>query len=115
MPIRAAMCLLTAAVNGAPVRFLVDTGASLVILTAGDARTAGIQRSELAFNQVVQTGNGRVPAAFVLLREIRIEQLSIAKVQAAVVDSLGQSVLGMSFLSRLKGFEMRDGILTIHW
>jgi hypothetical protein len=49
----------------------------------------------------------------VLLREIRIGDLAIEKVQGAVIDSLGQSVLGMSFLGRLKGFEMRDRVLTI--
>ena len=107
--------LLTATTNGAPVRFLVDTGASLVVLTPNDARAIGIRHSELVFNRIVQTGNGPVHAAPVLLREIRIGELSIEKVQAAVIDSQGQSVLGMSFLGRLKGFEMRDRVLTIDW
>jgi aspartyl protease family protein len=107
--------VLTAVANGAPVRFLIDTGASLVALTPDDARTAGIARSELVFNRVVQTANGQARAALVLLREIRIGELSVEKVQAAVIESLGQSVLGMSFLGRLKGLELRDGILTIDW
>jgi aspartyl protease family protein len=107
--------LLTAAANGAPVRFMVDTGATLVVLNPDDARAAGIRRSDLVFNYTVQTGNGPVHAAPVLLREIRIGELSIQKVQAAVIDSQGQSVLGMSFLGRLKGFEMRGQVLTIDW
>lgn len=107
--------LLTAAANGAPVRFMVDTGASLVTLTPNDARAIGIRRSDLVFNQIVQTANGPVHAAPVLLREIRIGELSIEKVQAAVIDNQGQSVLGMSFLGRLKGFEMRGRALTIDW
>jgi aspartyl protease family protein len=107
--------LLTAAANGAPVRFMVDTGASLVFLTPNDARAAGIKKDELQFDQFVQTANGAVRAASVLLREIRIGELSIEKVQAAVIDSQGQSVLGMSFLGRLKGFEMRGRVLTIDW
>jgi aspartyl protease family protein len=107
--------LLTAAANGAEVRFMVDTGASLVILTPDDARAAGIRRSELVFDHAVQTGNGPVRAALVLLREIDIGEFSMAKVQAAVIDSMGQSVLGMSFLGRLKGFAMREGVLTIDW
>ena len=107
--------LLTAAANGAPVRFMVDTGATLVVLNPDDARAAGIRRSDLVFNQIVQTANGPVHAAPVLLREIRIGELSIEKVQAAVIDSQGQSVLGMSFLGRLKGFEMRGRVLTIDW
>jgi aspartyl protease family protein len=107
--------LLTGAANGAAVRFMVDTGASLVILTPDDARAAGIRRSELVFDHTVQTGNGPVRAALVLLREIGIGEFSMSKVQAAVIDSMGQSVLGMSFLGRLKGFAMREGMLTIDW
>lgn len=107
--------LLTAAANGAPVRFMVDTGASLVFLTPKDARAAGIKSGDLKFNHTVQTGNGPARAAPVLLREIRIGELAIEKVQAAVIESQGQSVLGMSFLSRLKGFEMRGRVLTIDW
>ena len=87
----------------------------LVFLTPNDARVAGIKKDELQFDQLVQTANGPVRAASVLLREIRIGDLSIEKVQAAVIDSQGQSVLGMSFLSRLKGFEMRGRVLTIDW
>jgi aspartyl protease family protein len=106
---------LTANVNGAPVRFIVDTGATLVSLTPGDANAAGIKRGELTFDQTVDTGNGPVHAAFVQLREIRIDQLEVGNVQAAVIDSLKQSVLGMSLLNRLKGFEMHNGVLTMNW
>ena len=106
---------LTAMVNGAPVRFLVDTGASRVTLTAEDARAAGIGRSELVFNQRSLTANGLAREAPVTLREIRIEQLSIDDVPAAVNENLNVSLLGMSFLKRLKSFEMREGALTISW
>ena len=104
---------VTATVNGAPIRFVVDTGASLVALTLDDARAAGISRSELVFNQITQTANGRIHFAPVVLREVRIEQLSIENVPAAVIENLDQSLLGMSFLRRLKSFEMREGTLTI--
>jgi len=107
--------VLTAVVNRAPIRFLVDTGASLVCLTPDDARAAGVKSDELVFNQTVQTSNGSVRAAIAVLREIRIEQLTVDSVQAAVIEKLPQSVLGMSFLSRLKGFEMQNGALTLTW
>jgi aspartyl protease family protein len=106
---------LTATVNGAPIRLVVDTGASLVALTLDDARAAGIGRSELVFNQLTQTANGRVRFAPVMVHEVRIGQLSIANVPAAVIENLDQSLLGMSFLKRLKSFEMREGALTISW
>jgi predicted aspartyl protease len=49
------------------------------------------------------------------LREIRIDRLSIDNVSAAVNENLTMSLLGMSFLRRLKSFEMRDGSLIISW
>ena len=67
------------------------------------------------FNQLTQTANGRVRFALVILREVRIEQLSIENVPAAVIENLDQSLLGMSFLKRLKSFAMREGAFTISW
>jgi aspartyl protease family protein len=107
--------ILDAAVNGIPVRMLVDTGATLVTLTPRDARAAGIAPSELVYNGHVSTANGKARMAPVRLREIRIDQLSIYDVPAAVLDNLDISLLGMSFLGRLQGYEMRDGKLTITW
>lgn len=107
--------VLDAAVNGAPVRMLVDTGASLVTLTPADARAAGINPAGLVFSGHVQTANGAARMAPVSLREIRIGQLSIYDVPAAVLENLNVSLLGMSFLGRLQGYEMRDGKLTVSW
>jgi clan AA aspartic protease (TIGR02281 family) len=107
--------VLTASVNGAPVRFLVDTGASTVALSPADARAAGINPNALAFDKTTTTANGVVRVAPVLLHEIRIEQLAVENVPAVVDASLSGSLLGMSFLSRLKSFEMREGALTFSW
>jgi aspartyl protease family protein len=107
--------ILDAAVNGAPVRMLVDTGASLVTLTPQDARAAGIAPRELVYNARVNTANGAARMAPVTLREIRIDQLTLYDVPAAVLENLNLSLLGMSFLTRLQGYEMRDGKLTITW
>ena len=67
------------------------------------------------FNNITRTGNGAARFALVTLREIQIGQLSIGNVPAAVLENLDQSLLGMSFLTRLKSFEIRDGVLTINW
>ena len=107
--------IVEAAVNGVPVRMLVDTGATLVTLTPQDARAAGIDPAGLAFTRRVNTANGTARMAPVTLREIRIDQLSVYDVPAAVLENLNISLLGMSFLSRLQSYEMRDGKLTIMW
>jgi aspartyl protease family protein len=107
--------ILDAAVNGAAVRMLVDTGASLVVLTREAAGAAGIHPSQLVFDHRVSTANGPARMARVTLREIRLGQLSINDVPAAVLENLNISLLGMSFLSRLQSYEMRDGRLTISW
>ena len=107
--------LIDAVVNGAPVRFLLDTGASLVILTPADALATGINPRQLAFDERASTANGPVRMAAVSLREVRLGQLSIADVPAAVIANLNISLLGMSFLTRLQSYEMRNGKLTITW
>jgi aspartyl protease family protein len=107
--------ILNAAVNGAAVRFLVDTGATLVALTQEDAQAAGITSGQLNFSARVSTANGSARMAPLTLRELRVGQFSAYDVPAAVLENLHVSLLGMSFLSRLRGYEMREGKLTIHW
>jgi len=69
----------------------------------------------MLFNRITRTANGAARFALVTLREIQIGQLSVENVPAAVIESLDQSLLGMSFLMRLKSFEIREGALTINW
>jgi aspartyl protease family protein len=107
--------IVDAVVNGAPVRMLVDTGASLVTLTPRDARAAGIDPDRLVYSARASTANGTARMATVMLREIRIDQLSLDDIPAAVVENLNISLLGMSFLARLQSYEMHDGKLTITW
>ncbi|HZT89769.1 MAG TPA: TIGR02281 family clan AA aspartic protease [Stellaceae bacterium] len=106
-----------AAVNGAPIRFIVDTGATFVALGRADAAAAGIAAGDLRFNMTMNTANGRTRAASVTLREVRLGQLTLYDVPAVVHDNMsGIALLGMSFLSKLQSYEMRDGVLTItYW
>lgn len=108
--------LLDAAVNGAPVRFLLDTGATYVVLSDDDAKAAGIERATLTFDQQFKTANGTVHGALVSLRELRIGQMSQNDVTAVVLDAREPvSLLGMSFLSRLDRYDIRAGTLTLFW
>jgi aspartyl protease family protein len=107
--------MVEAEIDGTPLRLLVDTGASLVSLTPADARAAGIDPSRLAFSGRAVTANGGTALAPVTLREIRVGQFVVANVPAAVFRNLDVSLLGMSFLARLRSYRMADGRFTIAW
>jgi aspartyl protease family protein len=107
--------LVDAWVNGAPVRFLVDTGATMVVLTQKDAAAVGFGQGDLVFSMRTSTANGVARAAPIRLREVRVDQLLVPDVTAAVVENLNISLLGQSFLTRLDGYEMRDGVLTLNY
>lgn len=106
-----------AIVNGKPVRFLVDTGASVVVLRPEDAKKLGFRKSDLKFTQPVNTAGGRVLSAPVVLAEIRIGQLTVRNVVASVNEknSLKVSLLGMSFLRRLRGYNVLGDRMVLRW
>jgi clan AA aspartic protease (TIGR02281 family) len=108
--------VIEAAVNGAPVTFLVDTGASDIVLTLEDARRIGLQPSTLEYTQRFATANGEVRGAPVVLRELRVGQLRLFDVEASVNQApLGISLLGMDFLEQLSSYEVARGRLILRW
>jgi aspartyl protease family protein len=107
--------VIEAEIDGVNMHLLVDTGASLVSLTPADARAAGIEPDRLAFTGRALTANGSVRLAPVTLREVRIGQFVADNVPAAVLENLNVSLLGMSFLSRLRSYRMGEGRFTIAW
>ncbi|HSA81309.1 MAG TPA: TIGR02281 family clan AA aspartic protease [Geminicoccaceae bacterium] len=108
--------VIDAVVNGVPLTFLVDTGASETVLTLDDARQLGFLPQSLDFSQRFRTANGVVRGAPVRLRELRIGQFSLYNVDASVNEApLAISLLGMSFLDRLNGYEVADGRLVLRW
>jgi len=104
-----------AAVNGAEIPFIVDTGATLVSLTYADALKAGVA-GNLNYTIPINVANGIAKAARITLREIRIDQLAVDNVDGMVVQGNGGiSLLGQSFLKRLQGYEMHGDTLTLTW
>jgi aspartyl protease family protein len=104
-----------ARVNGRSVHMIVDTGASTVVLRSRDARRAGIQIKTLKYVVPVQTANGRAYAARVKLDKVSLGALTLRKVDALVTrpGALHQSLLGMSFLSRLHSYEFTGNQLVM--
>lgn len=103
-----------ARVDGTPLRFLVDTGASDVMLSPRDARRLGFDMEELAFTRLYTTANGVVRGAPVRLGEVVIGPIRMTDVPASVNGAdMESSLLGLSFLGRLRSYEVRQGVLTL--
>jgi aspartyl protease family protein len=102
---------LTMKVNNADIGMVLDTGASQVVLTHEAARAAGLPMVLLDFDVPVDTANGRTRAAAVVLDRIQIGGIVERKVPALIAQpgQLKISLLGMTFLSRLESWEVRDG------
>jgi aspartyl protease family protein len=102
-------------VQGASLGFLVDTGASTVVLKPADAEKAGIDVSALAFTVAVETANGTTYAAPIRLRSISIGPIQLTDVEALIAKpgNLKENLLGMSFLKRLRSYEVSGDFLTL--
>jgi aspartyl protease family protein len=100
--------------NGQRIRFMIDTGASNITLSPQDASRIGINLSELRFNQRFQTANGVGLGAPYRLDSLSIGSFEFADTRVSVNGAdMSTSLLGMSFLERLKSFEFRGSKLYL--
>ena len=97
------------------VRMLVDTGASFIALTESDALGLGIRPASSDYKITLRTANGVVRGARVNLREVRLGAIIVRNVEAMVLPAgaLSVSLLGTSFLSKLKGYEVQTGRMIL--
>lgn len=102
-------------VNGRPVKAMVDTGATFVALTYEDGRSLGLVRPGDRYEIKMQTANGTAGAKRVTLNTVRVGGISLSNVEAIVAQegALGVNLLGMSFLRKLRTFEMQNGRLVL--
>jgi aspartyl protease family protein len=105
---------LDADVNGVRVKFMIDTGASDIVLSPEDAKRLGCLIENLDFNRSYNTANGMVRGAEVTLESLSIgdfnEQNIMASVNGASMDG---SLLGMTFLQLFKEYRVEDGNLIL--
>ncbi|MGU3493794.1 TIGR02281 family clan AA aspartic protease [Xanthobacteraceae bacterium A53D] len=102
-------------VNDATIPMLLDTGASSVVLTTEAAKAAGLPMEFLKYDVPVDTANGRMRAASVVLDTVTIGGIVERRIPALVAPAglLRTPLLGMSFLSRLDSFEVRGDRLLM--
>jgi aspartyl protease family protein len=102
-------------VDGRFMKFMVDTGATVIALSETDAAMLGIHPSQREFSALVKTANGTVRAAPTRLSMVEIQDLVVRDVDAVVLPdtALSDNLLGLSFLARLSRFSYSDGELVL--
>ncbi|MEY8831281.1 TIGR02281 family clan AA aspartic protease [Sedimentitalea sp. XS_ASV28] len=105
---------LTLQINDTPVDFLVDTGASEMVLTAEDAERIGLVMDDLIFSGRAMTANGEVRTARARLDSVALGDHRDRDVTAWVNEGkMEQSLLGMTYLRRWSRIEISDNALVL--
>jgi aspartyl protease family protein len=108
--------MVIGAANGAAMLFLIDTGASDIVLSPSDARKAGINPESLRYDKPYATANGVGFGASATLDRLEIGAISLSNVRVSVQQAeMGTSLLGMTFLRRLKSYAVQDRKLVLRW
>ncbi|MGD1954724.1 MAG: TIGR02281 family clan AA aspartic protease [Sphingomonadales bacterium] len=107
---------LNTSVEGRPISFMVDSGASHVMLSASDAQRLGRMVRKRDLVHEFHTANGVNKAAKITLAQVRIGGRDFANVDAYIIpEGLGVSLMGQSLLSRFAAVEMRQDQLELRW
>ncbi len=107
---------IRAFVNEVPITFMVDTGASDIVLSPGDAKKLGYHLSDLNFNRIYETANGTVRGSSVRIDDLKIGAMHMKDVGASINEaSMRNSLLGMTFFKQLKSYEVKNDALTLYW
>ena len=104
-----------AQMNGRPIDVLVDTGATYVSMSEATARRLGLQVRSDDFRYKAQTANGETAVALAKLDRLQIGLVEVRDVDVMVSrgEVLSTTLLGMSFLSKLKRFEVQSDKLSL--
>lgn len=102
-------------IDGQSIKFMVDTGASVVAMNETSAARIGVRPVQSEFNTKVTTANGVIKAARMQLAMVQVGDLVVRDVDAMVLpdEALSQNLLGLSFLGKLKRFEFAGGRMVL--
>jgi aspartyl protease family protein len=106
----------TAEINGSDVPMVVDTGASMVVLSAEQAERLGLHPMPSDYRLLSQTANGVIRLAKITLGYIRVGSVEVHDVEAAIAPrgAVGrEGLLGMTFLQRLQSYQVASGRLIL--
>ena len=105
---------ITARLNGTRLRLMVDTGATVTAISQEVAEAAGIEPDPLLPDATVETANGTVTAASARIANLRFGSIAAQGLDAIVMPGASDiNVLGMNFLTRLKGWRVEEGVLIL--
>ena len=105
---------LTLQLDGTPVEFMVDTGATDIVLSHEDAERVGIDADRVFYTGLAQTANGVVRTGNVRIDEVRLGPIADHGVSVAVTEGeMPSSLLGMSYLDRFGSIRIENGNLTL--
>jgi len=101
-------------VNGAPMRFLIDTGATDIVLTQADAARVGLHPAAADFSKANETANGVGHGAATTVASLTVGSIRLADVPVEINQApMSTSLLGMTFLKRLASFEVKGDQLIL--
>jgi aspartyl protease family protein len=105
---------LSATVNGAPARFLVDTGATITAVSSETAEAAGLAPRSGGLPVMMQTANGPIAAEMTSIDELRFGNVAARGLDAIIAPGLGRTnVMGMNLLSRLASWRVEGDTMII--
>ena len=102
-----------ALVNGQPVKFIVDTGATTVALTLEDARRIGLAVDPSAFTEVGMGAGGPVRGQEVTIDSVSVDGREVRTLRGVVLEGLQDSLLGQSYLTRIGEVRMSGGVMIL--
>lgn len=101
-------------VNGKPVRFMIDSGATTTAVNADTARETGIDVDADGYPVILDTANGRVTAKRGVIQSLKIDAFEIPQHKVVVSESFGDTnVLGMNFLDSMQSWKVEANVMTL--